>query len=122
MCFRRPDIRTGRLKTEYRLIVLQYSGRLKPCTATVNPLFMIYQRNFIKELSFTAVGIFVVLLAILVSTQAINLLGRGQDKVARMAASHADIARIYRAQLVRALLDEIGHPVENAASFRRSFP
>lgn len=71
--------RTGRLKTEYRLIVLQYSGRLKPCTATANPLFMIYQRNFIKELSFTAVGIFVVLLAILVSTQAINLLGRAAD-------------------------------------------
>lgn len=37
---------------------------------------MIYQRQFIKELSFTAVGIFVVLLAVLVSTQAINLLGR----------------------------------------------
>ena len=71
--------RTGRLKTEYRLIVLQYSGRLKPCTATANPLFMIYQRNFIKELSFTAVGIFVVLLAILVSTQAINLRGRAAD-------------------------------------------
>ncbi len=40
---------------------------------------MIYQRNFIKELSLTAVGIFVVLLAILVSTQAINLLGRAAD-------------------------------------------
>lgn len=40
---------------------------------------MIYQRNFIKELTFTAVGIFVVLLAILVSTQAINLLGRAAD-------------------------------------------
>ena len=40
---------------------------------------MIYQRNFIKELSFTAVGIFVVLLAVLVSTQAINLLGRAAD-------------------------------------------
>ncbi|UOO81563.1 LPS export ABC transporter permease LptF [Uruburuella testudinis] len=40
---------------------------------------MIYQRNFIKELSFTAIGIFVVLLAILVSTQAINLLGRAAD-------------------------------------------
>ena len=37
---------------------------------------MIYQRQFIKELSFTAVGVFVILLAILVSTQAINLLGR----------------------------------------------
>lgn len=41
--------------------------------------FMIYQRNFIKELSFTAVGIFVVLLAVLVSTQAVNLLGRAAD-------------------------------------------
>ena len=40
---------------------------------------MIYQRNLIKELSFTAVGIFVVLLAVLVSTQAINLLGRAAD-------------------------------------------
>ena len=40
---------------------------------------MIYQRNFIKELSFSAVGIFVVLLAVLVSTQAINLLGRAAD-------------------------------------------
>ncbi|MCF7529313.1 LPS export ABC transporter permease LptF [Neisseria lisongii] len=40
---------------------------------------MIYKRNFIKELSFTAVGIFVVLLAVLVSTQAVNLLGRAAD-------------------------------------------
>ncbi|MCS4532786.1 LPS export ABC transporter permease LptF [Neisseria montereyensis] len=40
---------------------------------------MIYQRNFLKELSLTAVGIFVVLLAVLVSTQAINLLGRAAD-------------------------------------------
>ncbi|KPN72548.1 LPS export ABC transporter permease LptF [Neisseria sp. 83E34] len=40
---------------------------------------MIYQRNFIKELTFTAIGIFLVLLAILVSTQAINLLGRAAD-------------------------------------------
>ena len=40
---------------------------------------MIYQRNFIKELTLTAIGIFVVLLAILVSTQAINLLGRAAD-------------------------------------------
>ena len=40
---------------------------------------MIYQRNFIKELSFTAVGIFIVLLAIIVFTQAINLLGRAAD-------------------------------------------
>jgi lipopolysaccharide export system permease protein len=37
---------------------------------------MTYQRNFIKELTYTAIGIFIVLLAILVSTQAINLLGR----------------------------------------------
>ncbi len=37
---------------------------------------MIYQRNFIKELTVTAVAIFVVLLAILISTQTINLLGR----------------------------------------------
>lgn len=40
---------------------------------------MIYKRQFIKELSLTAVGIFVVLLAVLVSTQAINLLGRAAD-------------------------------------------
>lgn len=37
---------------------------------------MIYQHRFIKELSLTAVGIFVVLLVVLVATQAINLLGR----------------------------------------------
>lgn len=40
---------------------------------------MIYRRNFIKELSLTAIGIFVVLLAVLVSTQAVNLLGRAAD-------------------------------------------
>ncbi len=40
---------------------------------------MIYQRQFIKEVSFTAVGVFVVLLAVLVSTQIINLLGRAAD-------------------------------------------
>lgn len=40
---------------------------------------MIYQRNLIKELTLTAIGIFLVLLAILVSTQAINLLGRAAD-------------------------------------------
>ncbi|MDO5687464.1 MAG: LPS export ABC transporter permease LptF [Neisseria sp.] len=37
---------------------------------------MIYRRQLIKELTLTAVGIFFVLLAILVSTQIINLLGR----------------------------------------------
>lgn len=40
---------------------------------------MIYQRKFIKELSYTAVGIFVVLLAILLCTQVVNLLGRAAD-------------------------------------------
>lgn len=40
---------------------------------------MIYRHNFIKEVSITAVGIFVVLLAVLVSTQAIALLGRAAD-------------------------------------------
>lgn len=40
---------------------------------------MIYRRNFIKELSLTAIGIFVVLLAVLVSTQAVNLIGRAAD-------------------------------------------
>lgn len=40
---------------------------------------MIYKRNFLKELSFAAVGIFFVLLAVLVSTQAVNLLGRAAD-------------------------------------------
>lgn len=40
---------------------------------------MIYQRNFIKEVSITAIGIFMVLLAVLVSTQAVNLLGRAAD-------------------------------------------
>ncbi|WP_066565494.1 LPS export ABC transporter permease LptF [Snodgrassella sp. CFCC 13594] len=37
---------------------------------------MIYQRQFIKELSVTAAGVFVLLLVVLVATQAINLLGR----------------------------------------------
>ncbi len=37
---------------------------------------MIYIKNLTKELTYTAIGIFVVLLAILVSTQTINLLGR----------------------------------------------
>ncbi|MDF7676627.1 LPS export ABC transporter permease LptF [Neisseriaceae bacterium ESL0693] len=37
---------------------------------------MIYQRQLLKELSWTAVGIFFVLLMVLVATQAINLLGR----------------------------------------------
>ncbi|MCO6512967.1 MAG: LPS export ABC transporter permease LptF [Snodgrassella sp.] len=37
---------------------------------------MIYQRQFIKELSWAAVGIFMILLVVLVATQAINLLGR----------------------------------------------
>lgn len=40
---------------------------------------MIYQRKFIKELSFTAIGIFLVLLAILLCTQVVNLLGRAAD-------------------------------------------
>ena len=40
---------------------------------------MIYRQNFVKELTFTAIGIFVVILAVLVSTQAINLLGRAAD-------------------------------------------
>ena len=37
---------------------------------------MIYRRQFIKELSWTAVGIFLILLVVLVTTQTINLLGR----------------------------------------------
>ncbi len=37
---------------------------------------MIYKSKFIKETSLTAIGVFVVLLAILISTQVINLLGR----------------------------------------------
>lgn len=40
---------------------------------------MIYQRQLIKELSWTAVGIFVILLLVLVATQAINLLGRAAN-------------------------------------------
>lgn len=40
---------------------------------------MIYQRKFIKELSYTAIGIFLVLLAILLCTQVVNLLGRAAD-------------------------------------------
>lgn len=37
---------------------------------------MIYQRQLLKELSWTAAGIFFILLMVLVTTQAINLLGR----------------------------------------------
>ncbi|MFP5074238.1 LPS export ABC transporter permease LptF [Neisseria sp. WLZKY-1] len=40
---------------------------------------MIYRQNFIKELTLAAVGIFAVVLAVLVSTQAVNLLGRAAD-------------------------------------------
>ena len=40
---------------------------------------MIYRRQFIKESTLAAIGIFFVLLAILVSTQTINLLGRAAD-------------------------------------------
>ncbi len=40
---------------------------------------MIYKSKFIKETSLTAIGIFVVLLAILISTQVINLLGRAAN-------------------------------------------
>lgn len=41
--------------------------------------FMIYRQNSIKELTLAAVGIFAVVLAVLVSTQAVNLLGRAAD-------------------------------------------
>lgn len=40
---------------------------------------MIYQRQFIKETTLTAIAIFFVVLAILVFTQGINLLGRAAD-------------------------------------------
>ena len=40
---------------------------------------MIYQKQFVKETTLTAVGIFFVLLAILVSTQSVTLLGRAAD-------------------------------------------
>ena len=40
---------------------------------------MIYRQNSIKELTLAAVGIFAVVLAVLVSTQAVNLLGRAAD-------------------------------------------
>lgn len=40
---------------------------------------MIYRRQFIKETTFTAVAIFIVVLAVLVFTQGINLLGRAAD-------------------------------------------
>ena len=40
---------------------------------------MIYRQNFIKELTLAAVGIFAVVLAVLVFTQAVNLLGRAAD-------------------------------------------
>lgn len=40
---------------------------------------MIYPKQFVKETTFTAVGIFFVLLAILIFTQGINLLGRAAD-------------------------------------------
>ncbi|SSY70334.1 LPS export ABC transporter permease LptF [Alysiella crassa] len=40
---------------------------------------MIYQKQFLKETTFTAIAIFIVVLAILVFTQGINLLGRAAD-------------------------------------------
>lgn len=40
---------------------------------------MIYQKQFVKETTFTAAAIFLVVLAILVFTQGINLLGRAAD-------------------------------------------
>lgn len=40
---------------------------------------MIYQKQFIKETTLTAMAIFLVVLVILVSTQGINLLGRAAD-------------------------------------------
>lgn len=40
---------------------------------------MLYQKQFIKETTYTAVGIFLVVLAILVFTQGVNLLGRAAD-------------------------------------------
>ncbi|MDO4997639.1 MAG: LPS export ABC transporter permease LptF [Neisseria sp.] len=40
---------------------------------------MIYKRNFLKEATLLAMGVFVLLLAVLVSTQAITLLGRAAD-------------------------------------------
>jgi len=40
---------------------------------------MIYHRQFIKETTFTAIAIFFVVLAILVFTQSINMLGRAAD-------------------------------------------
>lgn len=40
---------------------------------------MIYQKQFIKETTLTAIAIFIVVLAVLVFTQGINLLGRAAD-------------------------------------------
>lgn len=40
---------------------------------------MVFHRSLTRELTFTAVGVFVVLLAILVTTQTINLLGRAAE-------------------------------------------
>lgn len=40
---------------------------------------MIFQKQFIKDVSLTAIAIFIILLAILVSTQAVSLLGKAAD-------------------------------------------
>ena len=40
---------------------------------------MVFYKSLTRELTLTAIGVFVVLLAILVSTQAINLLGRAAE-------------------------------------------
>lgn len=40
---------------------------------------MIYRKSFLKEIGMTAMGIFIVLFVILVSTQSINLLGRATE-------------------------------------------
>lgn len=57
------------------IIYLPYN----PCLLYVINIYMIYQKQFLKETTLTAIAIFFILLAILVFTQAINLLGRAAD-------------------------------------------
>ncbi|WP_434777290.1 LPS export ABC transporter permease LptF [Neisseria sp. Ec49-e6-T10] len=50
---------------------------------------MIYRKSLIKEVTYTAIGIFIVLFVILVSTQSINLLGRATEGRVAMDAVFA---------------------------------
>lgn len=75
-CFCAVCARMRRYATIVKARILPYN----PLTKNILVLLpMIYRKQFIKECTLAAIGIFFVLLAILVSTQSINLLGRAAD-------------------------------------------